>query len=190
MRITAILIVSILTSNICFSQKTIKYKNKEYNIGMNYEQDEFSVLSKNKLLVTFTYSFVTTIEETDIPFIHDKYGHYYKKYCNSVVRSVMREKFSAYTIEEILSSKREFIINTISNTLRASLSEDHIIFEKLLIESVVIPPSVQASMEEVAITQQEVIAAKHRLEKTKIELEIQAAKSEIKAKQERDKKLN
>ncbi len=172
-----IFVVSVFTSVLSFGQKTSKYEKTEYNIGFNYEQDEFSILSKDMIVLTFNYSFLTTIEEANIPFIHNKFGPYYKKYCQSLVRSLIRENFGQYTVEEIVYSKRDLIITDISNKLSTSLEEYKIIFEKLLIESIEIPPELKASMEEVVIAQQEVIAKRYELEKVKIELEIQAAKN-------------
>lgn len=182
-RISLIGLLSIVYTFTGYSQKSVAYGNSEYNIGITYEKDDFSVLSKDLVLLKCNYTLLTTINEDNIPFLDDKYGpHYTKNYCIPVVRSTMREVFGSYTVDEILTTKREQITTEISTKISTTFSKENISFENLLIEGIELPTSLQEIYKEVLESQQNVFVEKYNLEKARHVAEIESIKMNTQAK--------
>jgi len=169
MRLTAITLVHIFIIGICSAQKTIHYENETYTFGFCSNSDEILVHSSDLVPVTVRYSFITKINEDDIPFIHETYGSdYINNICLPTVRSIIREVIGAYTIQEIIGSKRVAIEDEVLVTSGSKLEGYKIMLKDILITTIELPPSLTEAIEEKMIAQEERLAQEHRNELEKM----------------------
>ncbi len=172
MRLTAITLIHIFIIGICSAQRTINYENKTYTVGVCSNSDEILVHSNDLVHVTIRYSFITKINEDGIPFIHETYGSdYTNNICLPTIRSILREVIGAYTIQEIIGSKRVAIEDEMVEISRSKLEASKIMLQDILVTNIELPPPLIKAIEEKMIAQEERLAQKHRIELEKMKAE-------------------
>jgi regulator of protease activity HflC (stomatin/prohibitin superfamily) len=165
MKLKAIIILGLIISFSGNAQKTMKYNNETYNLGVSSIQDEISALSKDLIMLNIKYTYLTLIKEDDIPTIHDNYGpDYNEKVCLPAVRSTILKSFGAYTVEQIFSPVREELMNELIEVSGNTLEEQGIMLKGLYVKDIGLPPAVMAAMEEKLLTQQEILAQENRIQ--------------------------
>jgi len=179
MRLIATVILSLIIMGSGSAQKTVKYENETYIIGVCSIQDEISTLSKDLIMLNIKYAYLSVIKEEDISIIHDNYGpDYHEKVSLPVIRSSAIKTFSKYTIEEIFSSRREVIMNELTETSRNAMQEQNIMLKALYVTDIVLPPAIRAAMEEKMLTEQEILAQENRIKISKMNSERQRIEAE------------
>ncbi len=179
MRSIATFILSLTIMGSGSAQKTVKYESETYNIGVCSKQDEISALSKDLIMMDIKYTYLTVIKEEDISIIHNNYGpDYNEKVSLPAIRSSAIKSFSEYTIEELFSSKREVMMNEITETSRNALQEHNIILKGLYVTDIGLPPALRAAMEEKMLTEQEILAQENRIKISKMNSERQRIEAE------------
>ena len=123
--------------------------------------------------------------------VYDKIGYVYEKFKEDYqtrlvipeVRSMTRQVMARYTAEEIYSTKRAEVENTIKAETEKILNENYINSTAVLIRSIKLPDQIRVAIESKLQQEQEALAYQYRLDKEKSEAERKriAAEGEAKA---------
>jgi prohibitin 2 len=81
--------------------------------------------------------------------------------------------FSNYPIGEVFSTRREFITNRIAETLRASLGQNDIVLDEVLLRDLRFSPAYAAAVQSKQIAQQNAQRMQYVLQKAQIQKQIQ-----------------
>jgi regulator of protease activity HflC (stomatin/prohibitin superfamily) len=111
--------------------------------------------------------------------MHDKIGYIHEKFTrdfeNRVVlpemRSMTRQVMARYTAEEIYSTKRAEVENSIISETEKILNANYVNTTAVLIRSIKLPEQIRVAIENKLQQQQEALAYQFRLEKEKSEAE-------------------
>ena len=146
-------------------------------------------------LITFEVSEISTDETMDIndknglPIhvditvryypVYDKIGYIYEKfktdYQNRLVipevRSMTRQVMARYTAEEIYSTKRAEVENSIKSETEKILNANYVNSTAVLIRSIKLPDQIRVAIENKLQQEQEALAYQYRLDKEKSEAE-------------------
>jgi regulator of protease activity HflC (stomatin/prohibitin superfamily) len=111
--------------------------------------------------------------------MEDKIGNIYEKFKTDFanrlvipeVRSVSRQVMARYTAEEIYSTKRAEVENTIKSETEKVLNANFVNATAVLIRSIKLPDQIRVAIENKLQQEQEALAYQYRLEKEKSEAE-------------------
>jgi len=153
-----------------------------YNVRVNEQLDNMTALSSNGLSIATEVSVRWRPASEFLPQLHVTYGtDYYRKLIQPELRSVVREVVGEYTPEQLYSSKRTELQDSIFARMRESVEDDFVLIEAVLIRDVRLPDQIKAAIEEKLKEEQEAeryefTIAKERLEavRKKIEAEGEA----------------
>ena len=155
-----------------------------FNVAEQKSEEPMDVLDKNGLSINI---------DVTVRFypLYNKVGYIYEAfkldYMNVVVipevRSAVRQVAGRYTAEEIYSTKRSEVEQTIIEEAGAKLLENNIKMKALLIRSINLPADIKRAIENKLKQEQEALAYEYKLEKEKSEAERKriAAEGEAKA---------
>jgi len=143
-----------------------------YNVKEQTAEESMSVLDKNglSLNVDVTVRFNPFINK--IGYVHERFG---KSYVQTLVipevRSAVRQVMGRYSAEEIYSTKRAEVEQTIIDEAEKSLSSDknNIKMNALLIREVELPANIKKAIESKLQQEQEALAYKFKLDKERSE---------------------
>ena len=143
-----------------------------YDVQEISQEENMDVLDKSGLSIHMDI----TVRFRPIP---EKIGYIYEKfnvnYINVLVvpevRSTVRQVMGRYTAEEIYSTKRAEVEETIEKESEAILEENNVHMVALLIRSIQLPDQIRIAIESKLQQQQEALAYQFRLEKEKSEAE-------------------
>ncbi|GAB4278530.1 MAG: hypothetical protein Kow0068_02180 [Marinilabiliales bacterium] len=144
----------------------------KYNIKEQQREETMDVLDKNGLsiVVDVTVRFRPMINK--IGFLYEKFQQdYVDLLVVPEVRSTVRQVAGRYTAEEIYSTKRSEVENTIKEETRIVLEENYVEMKALLIRSIKLPEQIQNAIENKLKQEQEAAAMKYRLDKETQEAE-------------------
>lgn len=167
--------------NNLIAQNNVIHQGVFYDLSLNKLQLEQKVLVKERFPVDVKVSFLSYIEEKDVPEIHEKLGNkYYLTIRESVVKSALRIVFGKYKLEEILVLKRELFENELMMLITNDLQKYYIHCDKLVIESIMPSNEIQLALEAKYIALQEEQKQMHlkEVEKQKLEILNMRAKAE------------
>lgn len=145
-----------------------------YNVKEQTENETMQVLDKSGLSIDVDVSVRFHPIYERIGFLHEKFGiSYVDLLVKPEVRSSVRKVMGRYTAEEIYSTKRkeveESIIRETGELLRNE--SNNIEMKALLIRSIKLPPNIKSAIEDKLTKEQEALAYKFRLDKEKSEAE-------------------
>ena len=154
----------------------------KYNVRVNEQLENMTALSSNGLSIATEVSVRWRPDAEKLPLLHTTYGtDYYRKLIQPELRSVVREVVGQYTPEQLYSSKRTELQDSIFARVRQSVQDDFVLIEAVLIRDVRLPDQIKAAIEEKLKEEQEAeryefTIAKERLEaqRKKIEAEGEA----------------
>lgn len=143
-----------------------------YNVEEQKSEEPMDVLDKNGLSVNID----VTVRYYPI---YDRIGYLYEgfklDYANRLVipeiRSTVRQVAGRYTAEEIYSTKRSEVEQTIIDEAGKKLRENNIEMKALLIRSINLPPDIKRAIESKLTQEQEALAYQFKLDKEKAEAE-------------------
>lgn len=143
-----------------------------YNVQETAQGENMDVLDKSGLSIHVD----VTIRFKPIP---DKIGYIYEKFNLDYVevlvipevRSTVRQVMGRFTAEEIYSTKRAEVEETIKAEAEAILHENNVTMVALLIRSITLPDQIRIAIESKLQQQQEALAYQFRLDKEKSEAE-------------------
>lgn len=153
-----------------------------YDTRIDEGVEDMDVLSKNGLniQVELTYRFRPIAEK--IGFLHDNVGQdYEQRIIIPEVRSATREVIGQYLPEELYSTKREAIQIEIYEKTKASIEENFLKLDAILIRSVQLPKTLKAAIEMKLEEEQQSFQYEFKLEKERKEAERKIIEATAKA---------
>jgi regulator of protease activity HflC (stomatin/prohibitin superfamily) len=143
-----------------------------YAVRETATDENMDVLDKNGLPihVDVTVRFFPVPER--IGYIHEKFN---RGYVNTLIipeaRSAVRQVMGRYTAEEIYSTKRAEVENTIKSECENILSQNNVHMAALLIRSIQLPEQIRVAIQNKLQQEQEALAYQFRLDKERSEAE-------------------
>lgn len=143
-----------------------------YEISEQSTDETMDINDKNGLAIHVDVTIRYFPSPEKIGYIYEKFKLDYK---NTVVipemRSMTRQVMARYTAEEIYSTKRAEVENTIISETEKVLSANFVTTTAVLIRSIRLPDQIRAAIENKLQQEQEALAYQFRLEKEKSEAE-------------------
>ncbi|MCF8298368.1 MAG: prohibitin family protein [Saprospiraceae bacterium] len=119
-----------------------------YSLLQQEKAEEMRVLSSNGLEIAVDVSCWYLPKASELGFLHQTVG---VGYAETVIipslRSAARSVIGRYTPEEIYSSKRDAIQDEIYDETKNILETKHIQLNKVLIRSIILPPTIKSAIE-------------------------------------------
>ena len=143
-----------------------------YNVREQQREETMDVLDKNGLSINtdITVRFNPLFDK--IGFLHEQFGiNYINVLVVPEVRSAVRQVAGRYTAEEIYSTKRAEVEQTIKDETRKVLGENYINMRALLIRSINLPEQIKGAIESKLKQEQEALAYEFRLQREESEAE-------------------
>lgn len=143
-----------------------------YNVREQQRDETMDVLDKNglSLNVDVTVRFNPTFDQ--IGFLHQQFGiNFINVLVIPEVRSSVRQVAGRYSAEEIYSTKRAEVEQTIKDETRKVLGENYIAMKALLIRSINLPEQIKNAIETKLKEEQAALAYEFTLKKEQSEAE-------------------
>lgn len=137
----------------------------DYDVRVQQARQEFSVISSNGLTleVTLTIRYRPNVEL--LPILHKNVGEtYYQKIVLPEVQSLVRLVFGQYSPEEIYTSKRNVIQKSLAGAM-GEIGERYVILDDLLIERILLPPTISNAIEAKLTEEQRYLEMQYRLKR-------------------------
>jgi regulator of protease activity HflC (stomatin/prohibitin superfamily) len=143
-----------------------------YNVREQQREETMDVLDKNGLSINTDVTVRFNPIFNKIGYLHEQFG---ASYINVLVvpevRSSVRQVAGRYSAEEIYSTKRAEVEQTIKEETRKVLGENNIEMKALLIRSINLPEQIKGAIESKLQQEQEALAYEFRLQREKSEAE-------------------
>ncbi len=143
-----------------------------YNVREQQRDETMDVLDKNGLSISTDITVRFNPIYTKIGNLHQQFG---ENYINVLVipevRSTVRQVAGRYSAEEIYSTKRSEVEQTIKEETRDVLGSNFIEMRALLIRSINLPEQIKGAIESKLKQEQEFLAYQYRLQKEESEAE-------------------
>ena len=154
-----------------------------YDVRIQESLVTMEVLSKNGLTIKCQLSYRFQPISAEIGFLHDNIGfEYHQRIIVPEIRSATREVIGKYLPEELYSSKRETIQDEIFQRTSATVGENHLNMDAILIREVILPASLQGAIEKKLQQEQESLEYEFKITRAEQEAERQRIEAEGKAK--------
>lgn len=154
-----------------------------YDVTENNIEETMDVLDKNGLAIKVDASVRFSPIYDEIGNLHDLFrGDYVNRLVIPEVRSTLRKVMGRYTAEEIYSTKRTEVENTIIKETSEILKNNYITMKALLIRSINLPDQIKKAIENKLQQEQEALAYQFKLDKEKSEAERKRIEAEGAAK--------
>ena len=143
-----------------------------YDVQETSQEENMDVLDKSGLSihVDITVRFKPLADR--VGYIYEKFNmNYVDVLVIPEVRSTVRQVMGRYTAEEIYSTKRAEVEETIKTEAEAILHENNVTMVALLIRSIQLPEQIRVAIESKLQQQQEALAYQFRLDKERSEAE-------------------
>ncbi len=143
-----------------------------FNVAEQTKEETMDVLDKNGLSINID----VTVRFNPV---YNKIGYLYERFQMDFtdllvvpeMRSVVRQVAGRYTAEEIYSTKRSEVEQSIINEAGAKLKDNNVDMKALLIRSIKLPVDIKQAIENKLKQEQEALAYRFKLEKEKSEAE-------------------
>jgi regulator of protease activity HflC (stomatin/prohibitin superfamily) len=143
-----------------------------YDVKEQKAEETMDVLDKSGLKVIIDVSIRFNPIYDQIGSLHEVFGKFFvNQLVIPEVRSSVRQVAGRYTAEEIYSTKRNEVEQTIISETNKILSQNFIDMRALLIRSINLPIQIQQAIESKLTQEQEFLAYQFKLEKEKSEAE-------------------
>ncbi|MBN2773693.1 MAG: prohibitin family protein, partial [Prolixibacteraceae bacterium] len=135
-------------------------------------EETMDVLDKNGLSISMDVTVRFNPSYIKIGFLHEQFGvNFVNVLVVPEVRSSVRQVAGRYTAEEIYSTKRSEVEQSIINETKEVLGENYIDMRAMLIRSINLPPQIKDAIEGKLKTEQEALAYTFRLDRERSEAE-------------------
>lgn len=143
-----------------------------YNVREQQRDEPMDVLDKSGLSVNVDVTVRFNPSYSKIGFLHEQFGvNFVNVLVIPEVRSSVRQVAGRYTAEEIYSTKRAEVEQSIIDETREALGENFIDMRALLIRSINLPDQIKNAIESKLQQEQEALAYEFRLRKEQSEAE-------------------
>jgi len=144
--------------------------------------EDMNVLSSNGLEISVDVSVWYEPTYAELGLLHGSIGtNYLQRVVIPSLRSAARSVIGRYTPEEIYSTKRDVIQDEIYAETIETLQDKHVQVNKVLIRSIILPPTIKAAIESKLKQEQESLEYEFKLQKAQKEAERQKIDAEGKA---------
>lgn len=143
-----------------------------YDVTETQVEETMDVLDKNGLSIKVDVSVRFQPIFDQIGYLHEAFrGDYVNRLVIPEVRSTVRKVMGRFTAEEIYSTQRSEVENSIIQETEEVLKENYITMRALLIRSINLPDQIKAAIENKLQQEQEALAYQFRLQREKSEAE-------------------
>jgi regulator of protease activity HflC (stomatin/prohibitin superfamily) len=157
-----------------------------YEVRQQEVAEDMNVLSSNGLEISVDVSIWYQPTYSELGKLHSNIGtNYLQRVVIPSLRSSTRNVVGRYTPEEIYSSHRETIQDEIFNETKDILDDKFVQVNRVLIRSIVLPPTIKTAIERKLKQEQESLEYEFKLEKAEKEAERQRIDAEGKARANR-----
>lgn len=116
-------------------------------------------------------SVIFSIDPTKVVFVHINWQNTYVDLIRSQVRGIIRDAVSQYKVDEVVSTKRFEMVQTVEDNLRLKMEENGLILNDFVMRNIAFSPEYSASIEQKQIAEQQAQQAKLVVEQKKQEAE-------------------
>lgn len=153
-----------------------------YNVREKQISESMKVLSRNGLNIQLD----VTIREHPLPekigYLHENFGeNYIPALVIPEMRSVVRNEIGKFTPEELYSTRRDEVQHMIEDNMEATLSENFISLDAVLIRDIQLPAKVKNAIEEKLEAEQSSLKYEYILQQEKKEAKRKIIEAEAKA---------
>ena len=142
----------------------------KYDVRVQEKLESMEALSSNGLSIGSDVSIRWRPANVTLPNLHQTYGvDYYRKLIQPELRAAVREVIGQYTPDELYSSKRSQLQDSIFARVRKSVEDDYIDIEAVLIRDVRLPDQIKVAIEEKLKEEQEAQRYEFTIEKERLE---------------------
>jgi len=142
-----------------------------YNVRIQHELKQFQVLSANGLKIQVDASIRYRPIKENLPDLHQQVGiEYADRIVYPEVEAVVRQIFGQYLPEDIYSSQKFIIQNTVQNAI-FEVSERFVDLDELLITRITLPEMIVTAIEEKLEKEQVALGYQFRLDSELLEAE-------------------
>jgi regulator of protease activity HflC (stomatin/prohibitin superfamily) len=142
-----------------------------YNVRIQHELKQFQVLSANGLKIKVDASIRYRPFKDNLPDLHQQVGtEYADRIVFPEVEAVVRQIFGQYLPEDIYSSQKFIIQNTVQNAI-FEVSERFVDLDELLITRITLPDMIVNAIEEKLEKEQVALGYQFRLDSERLEAE-------------------
>ncbi len=153
-----------------------------YEVRQQEISETLNVLSSNGLEISVDVSVWYQPDYQKLGFLHSNIGiNYLQRVVIPSLRSSTRSVIGRYTPEDIYSTKRDVIQEEIFQQTVNILAEKYVQTNRILIRSIVLPPTIKSAIERKLKQEQESLEYEFKLEKATKEAERQRIDAEGKA---------
>ncbi len=153
-----------------------------YETRQQEVSEEMNVLSSNGLEIRVDVSAWYLPQYVKIGYLHATIGtNYLQRVVIPSLRASTRSVIGRYTPEEIYSTHRDIIQDEIYQEVVALLDEKYVQVNKVLIRSIILPPTIKQAIESKLKQEQESLEYEFKLQKARKEAERQKIDAEGKA---------
>jgi len=157
-------------------------KMYDYEVRQQEVAETMNVLSSNGLEISVDVSVWYQPQYMELGLLHGKIGqNYVQRVVIPSLRSSTRSVIGRYTPEDIYSTKRDLIQDEIFEETTDILSDKYVQVNRILIRSIVLPPTIKMAIESKLKQEQESLEYEFKLEKALKEAERQRIDAEGKA---------
>ena len=150
-----------------------------YSVRQKERAENMKMLSSNGLEIDIDVSAWFWPEKSKLPYLHKNIG---KDYESQIVipamRAAARSVIGRYTPEEIYSTKRDAIQDEMYEETEKILAQKYVHLDRMLIRSVILPPSIKSAIESKLKQEQLALEYKFKLQKAAKEAERQRIAAE------------
>lgn len=134
--------------------------------------DSIQARTKDGQQVFIDASVIYAVDPTQLIQLHIRWQNRYEEnVVRPVARAAIRDAVSQYGVEEIVSTKRAELEQTISNTIQKSLGENQIIMSDFLLRNIRFSDEYAKAVEQKQIAEQQALQAQFVVEQKKQEAE-------------------
>ena len=143
-----------------------------YEVKEQKVEESMDILDKNGLSMAIDITVRYNPTYSKIGYLHEEFGRsYVDRLVIPEVRSAVRKVMGRYEAEEIYSTKRNEVEETIINETKTILGENNVIMKALLIRSIRLPEKIRQAIDDKLKQEQEASAYRYRLDKEESEAE-------------------
>lgn len=149
-----------------------------YDVRIQEQLEDIQALSSNGLSIGLDASIRWHPMGDQLANLHVTYGpDYYRKLVQPELRSAVREIVGQYTPEELYSTRRTELQETIFEQVRDAVVQNNVVVEAILIRNITLPEQIRTAIENKLKEEQEA----ERYEFTLIKERLEAQRKEIEA---------
>jgi len=143
-----------------------------YEVKEQKVEESMDILDKNGLSMAIDITVRYNPTYSKIGYLHEEFGRsYVDRLVIPEVRSAVRKVMGRYEAEEIYSTKRNEVEQTIIDETKTILAENNVIMKALLIRSIRLPEKIRQAIDDKLKQEQEASAYRYRLDKEESEAE-------------------